>query len=78
FAEPTFKEFVIRDSQGRVDELLATAAEAGISAGVPVGQWYPELADCFLIAVTEQRTKSEIDALAEALCCAQTPEPTAC
>jgi glycine dehydrogenase subunit 1 len=64
---PTFKEFVIRDRQGHVDELLADALEAGFLAGVPLGQWYPELDDCFLVAVTEKRTKQEIDALARAL-----------
>jgi glycine dehydrogenase subunit 1 len=63
FAAPTFKEFVIRDRQNRVDELLANALESGFLAGVPLGRWYPELADCCLVAVTEKRTKSEIDAL---------------
>jgi glycine dehydrogenase subunit 1 len=67
FDVPTFKEFVIRDRQGHVDELLADALEAGFLAGVPLGQWYPELDDCFLVAVTEKRTKQEIDALARAL-----------
>ena len=47
--------------QGRVDELLADACDAGYLAGVPLGQWYPELDDCFLVAVTEKRTKAEID-----------------
>ena len=31
------------------------------------GAWYPELADCLLVAVTEKRTKDEIDRLAEVL-----------
>ena len=44
-----------------------TACDAGYLAGVPLGQWYPELADCFLVAVTEKRTKAEIDGLAAAL-----------
>jgi glycine dehydrogenase subunit 1 len=61
FSAPTFKEFVIRDRKGRVNELLASALEAGFLAGVPLGQWYPELNDCFLMAVTEKRTKDEID-----------------
>jgi glycine dehydrogenase subunit 1 len=61
FAVPTLKEFVIRDRQGHVDELLDGALDAGFLAGVPLGQWYPDLTDCFLVAVTEKRTKSEID-----------------
>ena len=52
-------------SDGRVDELLAKAQAAGIFAGLPLGRWYPELKDCLLIAVTEKRTKAEIDKLAE-------------
>ncbi len=67
FDAPTFKEFVIRDREGRVDELLADALEAGFLAGVPLGPWYPELDDCFLVAVTEKRTKFEVDALVRAL-----------
>lgn len=64
FNAPTFKEFVIRDRENRVDEVLARTLAAGFLAGVPVGRWYPELADCFLVAVTEKRTKQEIDGLA--------------
>jgi glycine dehydrogenase subunit 1 len=67
FAAPTFKEFVIRDRQGRVDELVATALHSGFLAGVPLGRWYPDLSDCLLVAVTEKRTRTEIDALALAL-----------
>ena len=38
-----------------------------IVAGVPLGRWYPELSDCLLVAVTEKRTKDEIDRLAAVL-----------
>jgi len=65
FPRPTFKEFVVRGSDGQVDELLAKAQAAGIFAGLPLGRWYPELKDCMLVAVTEKRTKAEIDKLAE-------------
>jgi glycine dehydrogenase subunit 1 len=67
FSEPTFKEFVIRDAENRVDELLASALERGYLAGVPLSRWYPQLSDCFLVAVTEKRTKAEIDGLVETL-----------
>jgi glycine dehydrogenase subunit 1 len=67
FERPVFKEFVLRDTQHNVPSLLAEAAEAGFFAGVPLGTWYPELADCILVAVTEKRTKAEIDRLAAAL-----------
>lgn len=64
---PTFKEFVIRDRAGKVDELVSRALRAGFLAGVPLGRWFPEMADCLLVAVTEQRTRAEIDALVELL-----------
>jgi glycine dehydrogenase subunit 1 len=67
FDQPTFKEFVLRDKDGRAQELLAQATDAGYLAGIPLGQWYPNLADCFLVCVTEKRTKAEIDGLAEIL-----------
>ncbi|MGO9107917.1 MAG: aminomethyl-transferring glycine dehydrogenase subunit GcvPA [Thermoguttaceae bacterium] len=65
FQQPTFKEFALRVRDGRVDELLAKAQAAGVFAGLPLGRWYPELKDCLLVAVTEKRTKAEIDKLAE-------------
>jgi glycine dehydrogenase subunit 1 len=67
FGVPTFKEFVVCDRLGHVEELLAGALDAGFLAGVRLGQWYPEMNDCFLLTVTEQRTKSEIDELVTAL-----------
>ena len=67
FAAPTFKEFVVRDTSGEVEQLLADAERDGYFAGIALGRWYPELADSFLVAVTEKRTKAEIDGLAAAL-----------
>jgi glycine dehydrogenase subunit 1 len=67
YDQPFFKEFVVRDREGRVAELLASAQDAGFLAGIPLARWYPDLDDCFLVAVTEKRTRREIDALAERL-----------
>lgn len=64
FDRPTFKEFVVRIAGGRVEERLEAARKQGVFAGVPLARWYPELADCLLVAVTEKRTKTEIDRLA--------------
>jgi glycine dehydrogenase subunit 1 len=75
FPQPTFKEFVIKDHQGQVAALLDDVKSAGILAGIPLGTWYPELEDCFLVAVTEKRTSDEIDTLAD--CLAQAPSNTA-
>ena len=49
---------------GRVDR---AAQQENIFAGVPLGQWYPQLDDCLLVAVTEKRTKEEIDRLVIAI-----------
>ncbi|MBX7073088.1 MAG: aminomethyl-transferring glycine dehydrogenase subunit GcvPA [Pirellulales bacterium] len=65
FDQPFFKEFVMRVPDGAVDRWLDEAQEAGFFAGVPLARWYPELADCVLITVTEKRTRAEMDRLAQ-------------
>ncbi|MGE0606188.1 MAG: aminomethyl-transferring glycine dehydrogenase subunit GcvPA [Pirellulales bacterium] len=67
FGKPFFKEFVVRDRDNQVETVLAKARDQGLLAGVPLSRWYPELADCFLVCVTEKRTKKEIETLAEVL-----------
>lgn len=67
FERPTFKEFVVRAGDGRVHDRLEAARQQGVLAGVPLDRWYPELSDCLLVAVTEKRTKTEIDQLAACL-----------
>jgi len=61
FARPVFKEFVIRRPGQDMEALVEAAVKEGIFAGVPLGRWYPELADGLLVAVTEKRTQAEID-----------------
>lgn len=63
FDQPFFKEFVVR-CDADPEDVVRRALEQDIFAGVPLGRWYPELADCLLIAVTEKRTREEIDQLA--------------
>jgi len=56
----TFNEFTValpKDAGPVVERLLAKK----IAAGVPLGEWYPEMAHCLTITVTEKRTKAEID-----------------
>jgi glycine dehydrogenase subunit 1 len=66
FDGPFFKEFVVV-SRKPVAKVLAHCRGKGVLAGVPLVQWYPELKDCFAVAVTEKRTRADIDALVEAL-----------
>jgi glycine dehydrogenase subunit 1 len=66
FVRPFFKEFALR-VEGDVPGLLSRMLEEGYHAGLQLGRWYPALADSLTVAVTEKRTRSEIDGLAEAL-----------
>jgi glycine dehydrogenase subunit 1 len=70
FNRPFFKEFTLRCAGG-VDNLLAKARRAGFDLGPALARFdhagQPSLADSFLVAVTEKRTRREIDALATAL-----------
>lgn len=72
FAAPFFKEFVVQCDKD-VSKVLSACREKGILAGTALSRLDPqspaasELKPCFLTAVTEKRTKQEIDALVEAL-----------
>lgn len=68
FAAPHFKEFCVRLSADPV-RVCKRAAHDGFLAGVPVRTLMPGagLDDALLVAVTEKRTRSEIDGLAEAV-----------
>ena len=65
FQGPFFKEFVIR-VKGEASKVLAEVGQLGYHGGIALGRWYPALSDCVLVAVTEKRTKDEIDGLAAA------------
>lgn len=65
FSGPFFKEFVVRSTQDPA-RLLAAVGRLGYHGGIALGRWHPDLADSILIAVTEKRTKDEIDGLARA------------
>jgi glycine dehydrogenase subunit 1 len=65
FQRPFFKEFTV-DLPQKVDPFLSRLLQRGFHAGLPLGKWYPALASCVSLAVTEKRSKGEIDALAAA------------
>jgi glycine dehydrogenase subunit 1 len=77
FDGPVLKEFVVRDKADDVENLMRQGVDAGFLAGIPLGRWYPELADCFLVAVTERRTRSEIESLVNVLSSLPAPGVTA-
>ncbi|MFN8333451.1 MAG: hypothetical protein U0T81_19935, partial [Saprospiraceae bacterium] len=66
FPGPFFKEFVV-ELPRPAEELLPAFLDAGIHAGIPLARWYPELDKSLLVAVTEKRTKQEIDRLVETI-----------
>jgi glycine dehydrogenase subunit 1 len=62
FSVATFNEFVVKAPQGfeAVREALLTKR---IVAGLPLAQYYPELADHYLFCATETASKSDLDLL---------------
>jgi glycine dehydrogenase subunit 1 len=63
---PTFREFAIR-LDGPVERVVEACAAEGIAAGYPLARDYPEHSDGLLLAITERRSKEDIDRLAGAV-----------
>ena len=66
FAAPFFKEFVLRLPKSP-DRVLRTLRRRRILGGVALGRFDRRLRDCLLVAVTERRTRAEIDDYVAAL-----------
>ncbi len=66
FSGPFFKEFVVK-GPGTLKDTNAKLAGRKMLVGPDLGTGYEELRGCFLVAVTEKRTKTEIDGLAAGL-----------
>ncbi len=64
FRRPFFKEFTLSVA-GKVETLLARLRGRGYLAGLPLGRWYRQFGNCLTVAVTEKRTREEIDGLVE-------------
>ncbi|MCD4780401.1 MAG: aminomethyl-transferring glycine dehydrogenase subunit GcvPA [Candidatus Omnitrophica bacterium] len=59
-SSPTFNEFTIRlpsDSNRICEEMI----EEGFAPGIPLDRYYPDTANYMLVAVTEKRTRTEIE-----------------
>jgi glycine dehydrogenase subunit 1 len=59
---PVVREFAVRVPD--IDKLFERARAAGINPGYRLGRDYPEYEDGLLVAITERRTKDDIDRLA--------------
>ena len=66
FNRPFFKEFTVTVPGQHPEAVLPGMLQAGFHAGLHLGRWYPGLRDAISLAVTEKRTKAEIDRLLEA------------
>jgi glycine dehydrogenase subunit 1 len=64
--QPVVREFAVRLDADVADVIERCAAE-GVNPGYPLGADYPEHEDGLLIAITEQRTREDIDRLADVL-----------
>jgi glycine dehydrogenase subunit 1 len=66
FPQPFFKEFTLRLPKSP-ERVAARLAKERILAGLPLKTLDRRLGDCLLVAVTEQRSREEIDRFADAL-----------
>src|SRR3954454_24416644 len=64
--QPVVREFAVA-LEAPVDEVIARCAEQGINPGYPLGRDYPEHPNGLLVAITERRTREQIDRLVEVL-----------
>jgi glycine dehydrogenase subunit 1 len=67
---PVVREFALRldvDGPDGVSRVLERCAVAGVNAGFALGREYDEHGDGLLVAITEQRSRADIDRLAEVL-----------
>lgn len=62
FDSPTFNEFVVRFPAGQ-DATYERLLKRGIVAGLPLGRFYPEMEDHYLLCVTEARSRADMDEL---------------
>jgi glycine dehydrogenase subunit 1 len=63
---PVVREFALR-LDAPVPQVLDRLAEQGIGGGYPLGHDYPEHEDGLLVALTERRSRADIDRFAEQL-----------
>jgi glycine dehydrogenase subunit 1 len=64
--QPVVREFAVR-LQAPVGRVIERCAAEGVNPGYPLGADYPEFEDGLLVAITEQRSRADIDRLAEVL-----------
>ncbi len=63
---PVVREFAVA-LDAPVERVIARCREQEVNPGYPLGRDYPELRDGLLVAITERRTRRDIDRLAQVL-----------
>jgi glycine dehydrogenase subunit 1 len=71
--QPVVREFAV-SLDAPVERVIAHCAEQGINPGLGLGRYYAEHDDGLLLAITERRTRRDIDRLADALGAAMAAE----
>jgi len=66
FSGNFFNEFVVRAEGKSPEEINKALLKKKIIGGLPLGRFYPELADCLLLCATEMTKRADMDTLAEA------------
>ena len=67
--QPVVREFAV-ELEAPVERVLESCWRQGINPGYPLGRDYPEHPNGLLVAITEQRSRAQIDRLAEVLAAA--------
>ncbi len=60
------REFAV-ELEAPVERVIARCREQGLNPGYPLARDYPEHPNGLLIAITERRTRDDIDRLADAI-----------
>jgi glycine dehydrogenase subunit 1 len=63
---PVVREFAVR-LDAPVERVIERCEAAGVNPGFALGRHYPEYGDALLVAITERRSRADIDRLADVL-----------
>ena len=64
--QPVAREFALA-LEAPVEEVIERCAAEGVNPGTALGRHYPEHPDGLLVAITERRSRADIDRLADVL-----------
>ncbi|MDP3558808.1 MAG: aminomethyl-transferring glycine dehydrogenase subunit GcvPA [Legionellaceae bacterium] len=77
FDSPFFHEAVLHFAEP-LEPIFTSLLKEGILAGLPLGNFYPELKNCLLVCATEKRTEADIEKYIRKIAAMLTKRETAC